>query len=95
MSLAEEELERLFTSLDGGPRQRRISLGVRIRVAHVGAFYEPFYEEKVIFYQKGNKGFQSGTWGVAPEPKEIKGRRCLPWTALLRRTDASLSAIRG
>lgn len=61
MSLAEEELERLFTSLDGGPRQRRISLGVRIRVTDVGALYEPFHEEKVIFYQMGNKGFQPGT----------------------------------
>ena len=74
MTLAKEELERFFTPLNGSPRQRGISLGVRIRVAHVGAFYEPFYEEKVIFYQMGNKGFQSGSWGVAPEPKEIKGR---------------------
>jgi len=61
MSLAEEELERLFTSLDGGPRQRRISLGIRIRVTDVGTLYEPFHEEEVIFYQMGNKGFQSGT----------------------------------
>lgn len=57
VSLGKEELERFFTPLNGSPRQRRISLGIRIRIAHVGAFYEPFYEEKVILYQMGNKGF--------------------------------------
>lgn len=45
MSLAEEELERFLASLNRSPRQRRISLGVRIRVTHVGALYEPFHEE--------------------------------------------------
>lgn len=60
MSLAKEELERLFTSLDGSPRQRRISLSVRIRVTHVDALYETLHEEKVIFYQMRNKGCQSG-----------------------------------
>jgi len=60
MSLGKEELESLFTSLNGGPRQRRVPLGVRIRITHVGALYESFYEEKVIFYQIRNKGFQSG-----------------------------------
>ena len=61
MSLGEEELERFFTPLNGSPGQRRIPLGIRIRITHVGALYEPFNEEKVIFYQMGNKGFQSET----------------------------------
>lgn len=63
MSLAKKKLERLFAPLNGSPRQRRISLGVRIRVTHVGTLYESFHEEKVIFYQMGNKGFQSGMCG--------------------------------
>ena len=95
MTLGEEELERFFTSLNGSPRQRRISLGIRIRVTHVGALYEPFHEEKVIFYQMGNKEFQFGDEVVALEPKEIKGGLCSPCTAFLRRIEASLSAIRG
>ena len=63
MPLVEEKFERLFTSLDGSPRQRRISLGVRIRVAHVNALDEPLHEEKVIFYQMRNKGTSvQGCW---------------------------------
>lgn len=54
MPLAKEELERLFTSLDGSPRQGRVPLRVRIRVTHVNALYETFHEEKVIFYQMRN-----------------------------------------
>ena len=92
MSLAKEKLERFFTPLNGSPRQRGISLGIRIRVTHVGALYESFHEEKIVFYQMRHKGFQSGTWVVAMDPKEID---CSPCTALLRRTEASLSAIRG
>ena len=56
MPMAEEELEGLFTSLDGSPRQRRVSLGVRIRVSHVDSLYEALHKKKVIFYQMGNKG---------------------------------------
>jgi len=60
MSLGKEELERLLTSLNGGPRQRRVPLGVWILIPHVGALYEPFYEEKVILYQIRNKGIYPG-----------------------------------
>jgi hypothetical protein len=60
VSLGKKELERLLTSLNGSPCQGRVPLGVRIRVTHVGALYEPFYEEKVVFYQMRNNGFQSG-----------------------------------
>ena len=60
VSLAKEELESLFASLNGSPPQRRVSFGVRIWVTHVGSLYEPFYEEKIVFCQMGNKGFQSG-----------------------------------
>ena len=95
MSLGKKELERFFTPLNGGPRQGRISLGVRIRIAHVGTLYESFHEEKVVFYQMRHKEFQSGTWVVAMNRKEIKGKSRSPCTALLRRTAASLSAIRG
>jgi len=60
VTLAKEELKRFFTSLNGSPRQGRVPLGVRIRVTHVGALYEAFHEEKVIFYQMRNKESQSG-----------------------------------
>lgn len=60
MPLAEEELKRLFTSLNSSPRQGRVPFGVRIRIAHVGALYESVYKEKIVFYQMGNKEFQSG-----------------------------------
>jgi len=95
MSLGKEELERFFTPLNGGPRQRRISLGVRIRITHVGTLYESPHEEKIVFYHIRHKEFQSGTWVAAMNRNEIKGKSRLPWTALLRRTEASLSAIRG
>ena len=79
MALAKKELERFFTSLNGSPRQRRVPLGVRIRVAHVSALYEPFHEEKVIFYQMRNK--ENSARGVElchrTRKKKIKGRSVL------------------
>jgi hypothetical protein len=57
VSLAKEVLKRLFAPLNSGPRQRRIPLGVRIRVPHVSALYEPFHKEEIILYQMRNKGF--------------------------------------
>ena len=96
VSLAKEVLKRLFAPLNSGPRQRRIPLGVRIRVPHVSALYEPFHKEEIILYQMRNKGFSvRGKSVVAQDPKERKGVVGSPWTAFLRRTDASLSAIRG
>jgi len=75
--MAKEELESLFTSLNGGPRQRRVPLGVRIRIPHVGALYEPFYEEKVIFCQIRNKEFHPGGKLWVWNRKKIKGRSAL------------------
>ena len=48
MSATEEELKRLLVPKNGGPRERRISLVVRIRIAHVRPLDQTFDEKEII-----------------------------------------------
>ena len=83
MSATEEELKRLLVPKNGGPRERRISLVVRIRIAHVRPLDETFDEKEVILC-----GPRDGLGRARRDSGED-----IPFTALRRRAEASFSAM--
>lgn len=84
MSATEEELKRLLVPKNGGPRERRISLVVRIRIAHVRPLDQTFDEEEIVLWSRHTsvRVGLNGSWSGD-----------IPCTALRRRAEASFSAM--